>query len=304
MPPSNRGVCYGFEVHSDIEFEYLRPGSGQVLNVCEGNSIGAPRLSEPIQEWSEIPGKRERIRLGRVTNGYGIQIGAEHWFQLEQLSVPRIVMSTTRDPRLRELMLWTTPAALSIATRGDIPLHAATVEVGGRAVLITAPSGVGKSTTAAAFLARGHRVLADDLSCVSLGEVTQVLPGPAVVRARRDSVSQELKSSTYIASYDGTKADLALNASSRGTGDPVPLAGIVFLRPGGRMSATRTQASTAIRDLLAMAFYLPTEQSLARCFETVTRLVNRVPSWNLCRRQDWAAVPDVVTAITELVEAG
>jgi len=298
-----RGVCYGFEVHSDIEFEYLRPGLGQVLDVCEGNAGGAPELSEVIQEWSEIPGKRERTRLGRVSNGYGIEIGDDHWFQVEQRQVPRIVMSATEDPGLRELMLWTTPAALSIAIRGDLPLHAATVEVGGRAVLITAPSGVGKSATAAAFLAQGHRVLADDLSCVTLGRMPHVLPGPSIVRAKRDSVSRELEASTYIASYDGTKVELALTQRARGTGDPVPLAGIVFLRPGGRLSATPTQSTTAIRDLIAMSFYLPTEQSLAGCFERITRLVNRVPCWNLCRRQDRTAVPDVVSTITGLVQS-
>lgn len=50
--------------------------------------------------------------------------------------------------------------------RGVTCLHASALEIGGRAVLVCGPAGAGKSTTAAALAARGHRVLADDVAAL------------------------------------------------------------------------------------------------------------------------------------------
>ena len=47
--------------------------------------------------------------------------------------------------------------------RGIVPLHASAVVVGSRAVLFVGDAGAGKSTTAAAFAARGYPVLSDDV---------------------------------------------------------------------------------------------------------------------------------------------
>lgn len=52
--------------------------------------------------------------------------------------------------------------------RGLLPLHAGCVEIGGKAVAFAGPSGVGKSTLTAAFLRRGYRVLADDVTVVDV----------------------------------------------------------------------------------------------------------------------------------------
>jgi hypothetical protein len=50
--------------------------------------------------------------------------------------------------------------------RGLVVIHASAVMVGGAAVLLCGPSGVGKSTLAAALNLRGYKLIADDI-CVS-----------------------------------------------------------------------------------------------------------------------------------------
>jgi len=50
--------------------------------------------------------------------------------------------------------------------RGCLPLHASGVAIEGKGVLFLGESGAGKSTAAAAFYARGHRVVADDVGAV------------------------------------------------------------------------------------------------------------------------------------------
>jgi hypothetical protein len=52
--------------------------------------------------------------------------------------------------------------------RGLLVLHASAVRVGGEAVVFLGWQGWGKSTTAAALHARGHPVVADDISAVAL----------------------------------------------------------------------------------------------------------------------------------------
>lgn len=50
-------------------------------------------------------------------------------------------------------------------------LHAATVELGKGAVLLSGQSGSGKSTLSATLVLRGHRLLADDISFLALADM-------------------------------------------------------------------------------------------------------------------------------------
>jgi hypothetical protein len=55
--------------------------------------------------------------------------------------------------------------------RGEVFLHAAGAEVGGRRALVVGASGAGKSTLAAHLLVRGHRVWGDDLVLFASSEM-------------------------------------------------------------------------------------------------------------------------------------
>jgi hypothetical protein len=66
--------------------------------------------------------------------------------------------------------------AYLLRQRGWLPLHASVVAMGEQAALFLGSSGEGKSTTAAAFHARGHLVIADDVGAV------RVVAGQCLVR--------------------------------------------------------------------------------------------------------------------------
>ena len=67
--------------------------------------------------------------------------------------------------------------------RGRLVLHGSAVEVDGQAVVLLGRKGAGKSTTAAALLARGHRLLTDDLVAVDfVGDQPRCAPGPVQMK--------------------------------------------------------------------------------------------------------------------------
>ncbi len=65
---------------------------------------------------------------------------------------------------------------------GDLTLHATCVAVEGRGVLITGPSGTGKSSLALALMAHGARLVADDRVTLSLREGALWATCPPAIR--------------------------------------------------------------------------------------------------------------------------
>ena len=73
--------------------------------------------------------------------------------------------------------------ALALRRRGLVCLHASAVEWHGKAVLFVGSAGAGKSTTAAAMVRHGARLIADDISALcEQGNTFRVFAGQGVVR--------------------------------------------------------------------------------------------------------------------------
>jgi hypothetical protein len=67
---------------------------------------------------------------------------------------------------------------LLLHARGLLVLHASAIDIGGRAAIFVGDKLAGKSTTAAAFLRAGHRLLTDDLLAIDLSDAgaPRILP--------------------------------------------------------------------------------------------------------------------------------
>ncbi len=95
------------------------------------------------------------------------------------------------DASVRLFLLGSALGAL-LHQRGMLPLHASCIETEYGAVLFVGRSGVGKSTTAAAFHKLGYPILADDITVIQAGEdgVPTVLPGYPQIKLWAESLEK------------------------------------------------------------------------------------------------------------------
>ncbi|MBI2864245.1 MAG: hypothetical protein HYX94_06740 [Chloroflexi bacterium] len=175
-------VAYGLNVDSELECPGLFPGNGaadvRVRFGCAPERLESPKAEGPF--FQAKPGQLllsiDRVARFLVADGSDIVIEPA---------------PGACEEVIRTFLVGSLFGAL-LHQRGMLPLHASAVEMGGGAVAFAGPPGRGKSTLAATFFRRGHRVLADDVCAVSLdGQGRPVLsPGYPRLNLRPDSLAR------------------------------------------------------------------------------------------------------------------
>jgi hypothetical protein len=272
------GICYGFEIRSELPFSYLRGGSGTPLDIVVAPDRGSTETEyDHLLDWNGPVAASVYARDDR----YRIWIDGSGWFEVDTVAA-RVGVPESNDPVRREERLWGMPALLAFAARGDVPLHAAAVEVDGGAVLLAAPGTFGKTTLAAAFVGAGYRLLAEDLTCLRATADAAVVPRPAMLRLRRDVADALRPADAIVVGEDTERLHLAISPDARGDCAPVPLQAIVLLDPSEQDAALHpADGAAAIRDLLALSFRLPTAVALERSFAELARIVRDTRVWRL-----------------------
>jgi hypothetical protein len=139
-------------------------------------------------------------------------------------------------------------AAAAALLRGDLVLHAATVAIGGRAVVLCGPSAVGKSALAAALAQRGHAVLADGVTAVAPGLVVAPLaPEPVLWPDTVDELGLGEQAGRPV------RPALSKRAYRIGPEAPaVPLAAVVYLHARVTARAPAVEPVTGAEVLTAL----------------------------------------------------
>ena len=274
------GSVHGFSVLSESSFIYLRDGGGDPLTIREEGS-------EPSQLGDRLADIKHRnalpTRVYRMDGRFSVHVGGMGWFGID-LGTSTITVPPSPSSRAwLEGALWGLPVALLVLSRGGLFFHASAVEIDGRAVILTGPSHHGKTTLAAALVAAGYRLLGEDLLRCTVGRPTVVFPGPAMLRLRKDVAQWLVVPGAERVAEDAEKVHLALDRRTRGTSDPLPLAGIVLLHVGEASTLERLEPGATIRDLWAVASKIPTPQGRAQCFRAITELAQTVPVWRMVR---------------------
>jgi hypothetical protein len=296
------GVCYGYELETELDLRFVRPGDAvETLRVTESDREDRGSDGEPVRSWTPTAERPFDARLFAEKEGWRLWISDLGSYHVDPAR--RAIEVPPVRTIQREARLWGIPTVLCFTHRGDHSLHAASVDLGGRALAFGAPGRFGKTTMATALIRHGGRLLAEDSTCIRLeGDGASVLPGPAMLRVRPEPTDRaEPIPGTEVVGRDADRIHLAVTEDRRGDAAPVPLAGIVLLRPskdGVRIEDVPSQG--ALQDLWTLSFSVPTDDDRARCFDRLARLASTVPIWNLHRPLRFDALDEVARAVRQL----
>jgi hypothetical protein len=197
---------------------------------------------------------------------------------------------------------------LVLRLRGITCLHASAIAFGNRAAAFVGAEGAGKSTTAAALAREGHPVLSDDI--VALDEHTGrflVKPAYPYLCLWPESVQALYGSAdalpAFAASYD--KRCLSLSRESLTFArTPLPLACVYVLSERAELPSPIIEpmpSQQALLTLVANTYatnMLDTEMR-KREFETLGRLMQRVPVRRIRAQSDPSRISDLCAAIRD-----
>lgn len=145
-------------------------------------------------------------------------------------------------PEVRVFLLGTVFGILC-RRRGLLPLHASCVRVGGGAVALAGPSGIGKSTLAAALLQHGHALLADDVTVVDITAPggPRVLPTVPRLKLWRDALARFSVSAGGLERAHTTPDKFHLPVEDSFCHEPLPLTAVFHLesREAGQAGSPR-----------------------------------------------------------------
>jgi len=296
MDSTSLGSVHGFSVQSESSFVYLRDGCGEPLTIREDGS----EPSQPGDCLADIKSRNALpTRVYRRDGRFSVRMDGVGWFGIDP-GTSTITVPPTQYHAWLEGAIWGLPVALLVLSRGGVFFHASAVEIDGRAVILTGPGGHGKTTLAGALVAAGYRLLAEDLLRCTVGRPTVVFPGPAMLRLRKDVAQWLVVPGAECVAEDVDKVHLALDRRTRGTGDPLPLAGIVLLDVAEASAIERLEPGATIQDLWAVTLNIPTLEGRAQCFQAITALAETVPVWRMRRpltRRALDGAMDMIVAV-------
>lgn len=204
------------------------------------------------------------IRIGEVEPSFHSEVGYRRGrlfddFRYEATAGREVVIEPLPGAAPHNLADGIMSRVLTIIAyqRGLLPLHASAVDVGGRAIAVCGPSGAGKSTLAALLVARGGRVVADDMLVLG-GEGPEVAPGAAGLKLSSQSLERIGRTPAGLALANDVEGKYFLPLPSGGAA-PVPISALVRLEEGapGVRRLSRQQAVAQWQHCVRQADLLP-----------------------------------------------
>lgn len=313
MPPERfEYSVYGLAIRSNHPLPGLRlgDGGGGALDVDFAGMGGVP---EPEDAPFESSGLESVWHLSDETwlLRYRGEGGAARPWSLEVSGGgSALEVRWSEDFQLLDIPSFLPGAGFTAALqlKGALTLHASAVAVGGRAVLILGVSGAGKSTTAAAFVSRGHPMVSDDVAVLDPASGSLAVQcGPTRLRigagaARAAGWPGELPR-LFRHPLLGDKRFIELPEGSL-CREPPPLAAAYLLQPRGGGDGVRIEpvAPAAATGHLLTNLYRGRFLDPARARQAIRHcaaVAKSVPLRTVRAPDDLARLPSLVDAIVE-----
>lgn len=209
-----------------------------------------------------------------------------------------IIYEPTASPDLSKLAYHLSHALICAVMRhrGDLVLHASSVELNGTTISISGKSGAGKSTTTAELLARGARLIADDITVLRADPEGRPFLQPGLPFLHL--ANEALKATTLegVGELSPVRRDKCIVPCEMTTSRSCPLDVLVLLEvadptgSGGKLHVSRCKGGEAFRVLQHCIYgpllpidiprVFPLQSKVARTAR-VCRIVRPAGHWTL-----------------------
>lgn len=217
----------------------------------------------------------------------------------------------TADERSLRLSLLGPALALALHQRGKFVLHASAVAVTGGAIAFLGGHGWGKSTLAATFHARGHEMIADDVTAVHLdGGSPTVVPSFPQLKLWPDALLAlgEAPEALPLLHPDFVKRARRVTEGFATT--PVPLKRLYVLARGDTLAIETLQPREGMQELLQHWYGARFGRQLIKAarvpalFLQCASLANSVPVRRLQKPHCLATLADAARMVMEDLSGG
>jgi hypothetical protein len=216
-------AIFGLMVRSQFRFgdQFPEADPADVFDVDV--RLGTIPLPAGAEQGYVITGQGTFLKIPGVAS-FLIRAGREITIDIEEQAAERNV---------RLFLLGSAFGAL-LHQRQLLPLHANAVEIDGTVVAFCGHSGAGKSTIAAWFLDRGHRILTDDVCAIGFDSYGRAVAYPGIPRLRlwREALEASGRSpEDFEASFDGSNGRDKFDVPTKRESplEPLPLGAIYLL---------------------------------------------------------------------------
>lgn len=287
--------AFGHALISDMELQGVVEGvcaSAPAIRIRLRSAADAP-TGAPVDRFFafEPRGPREAILAWRGVGTFVCRDGAE--IDVHPLD--------GADPFLLQQPLLGPVMAVLLGQRGFGVLHGSAVGIGGRAALVLADSGTGKSTLAAALVGRGATFVSDDL-CVLRREANgwTILPEVPRIKLTRDSSARLGPGHGALPAIPGEadKGEWRLPSMAE---ESLPVGAVFVYEAGTAVAAGPLAPGPAFVALRTHTFarrLLGPMGADAESFRTCGELARELAVHRLVRSGDFSAL-DAVAALVE-----
>ena len=287
-------MAYGLVLSLPFPCEHLRRAPVDAIPdvvVVEGKTpvfLDAPLISAPA--W-QVDAQQFLWKGGKRSGQFLVEAG--QWITLERS--PRC-----EDSQLAFIFLDTILAAI-LSQRGMLVMHANAARNQKGAIAISGESGAGKSTTLAALLQRGWRMLSDDITALRISDNGQVeiLPGIPQLHLTQEAANALAQDISGLKRYRWRRMKAAVPTQNQMAENPTALRAMYILHklPAGMLQFQRLSGAAKFAALQECVYGPSLPQTISQQFPLMAAVVAQVDIIRVSRPADLWSVDSIVTEL-------
>ncbi|MFC7322739.1 aldolase [Halobacillus campisalis] len=222
---TNKYTAFGFIIESKFPFPELIPIRTEQKGDITIESKDLAQIWERIAESNKYFDVEPQCCLFKIPE---VAI-----FMIEQgCKIFYSPLEDVKEDHIRLYLLGTCMGAI-LFQRNILPLHGSAVEIDGKAFAFVGHSGAGKSTTASAFLKRGHQLISDDVIPVTIENgVPVVTPAYPQQKLWQESLDEFDMTSVGLRPIVDRETKYAIPVEEKFVTKRLPLAGVIEIEKG------------------------------------------------------------------------